>query len=197
MIYGYARCSTKKDTQDIKRQERELKRQGAMEIYNEFASGTDEKRNVLMQTLARMGAGDTLVCTEPSRLSRSLQHMCSLIEIAKVRRFKLQLGALKVDFTDKPDYMALAMMQIMAVFGELEVNQTKERIASGLENAKAKGSKLGRPKLKISDVPKKVRDMYNSFLDGNINKAEYARNCGISRSTLYRYLRLLQDENRV
>ena len=70
MIYGYARCSTNEDLQDINRQIRELKQQGATDttIYKEYESGTKVNRAELQKLLNVIQTGDTIVATEVSRL---------------------------------------------------------------------------------------------------------------------------------
>lgn len=69
MIYGYARCSTNEKMQDINRQVRELKQQGATDttIYLEYESGTKENRKELNKLLNIVQSGDTIIATEVSR----------------------------------------------------------------------------------------------------------------------------------
>ena len=78
MIYGYARCSTNEDRQDINRQIRELVAAGAdrENIYLEYASGSKVDRVEFNKLLKNINAGDTIVTTEVSRLSRSTKHLC-------------------------------------------------------------------------------------------------------------------------
>ena len=73
MIYGYARCSTNEKQQDINRQVRELKQQGAQDdtVYLEYESGTKENRAELNKLLRIVAPGDTIVATEVSRITRS------------------------------------------------------------------------------------------------------------------------------
>ena len=70
MVYGYARCSTNEELQDINRQIRELKQLGAAEetIYREYESGTKNDRVELQRLLAAVRNGDTIVATEVSRI---------------------------------------------------------------------------------------------------------------------------------
>ena len=86
------------------------------------------------------------------------------------------------------------MLQMMGVFAQLERNMAIDRIKSGLTNAKAKGVKLGRPRMHIDEIPKKVRDMFPLYQEGLLSKTDYAKVCGISRPTLYRYLERLTDD---
>lgn len=102
MIYGYARCSTNEMKQDIDRQIRELTNQGINRenIFCEYESGTKEDRTELNRLLAVVVAGDTIVATEVSRITRSTQHLCQIIQTAKQRKIKLILGSFVVDCTN-------------------------------------------------------------------------------------------------
>ena len=191
--YGYARCSTNETKQDINRQKRDLKVMGAHEIYFEYESGIKINRPELDKVLSHISQGDTLVTTEVSRITRSLKQLCDIIELAKQRKIKLVIGTLIIDCTGPLDAMTEAMLKIMGVFAELERTMAIERIQSGLAHAKAKGIRLGRPKLTTRDVPKKVTDKFPLYQAGQITKTDYARICSISRPTLYKYIALMTD----
>jgi len=193
MIYGYARCSTNDTKQDIERQRRELRTMGATELYFEYESGTKLNRLELTKALNHLAPGDTLIALEVSRLTRSLKQLCDIIELVKTRNVKLIIGTLVIDCTDQIDPMTEAMLQIMGVFAELERKMTIDRINSGLRHARAKGVRLGRPKLSAKDVPGKVADKFGLYKSGQINKTEYAKMCGVSRPTLYKYISLMTD----
>ena len=86
MIYGYARCSTNEKMQDIDRQVRELKLQGATDttIYLEYESGMKADRAELQKLLNIVQSGDTILATEVSRITRSTKQLCDIIELAKI-----------------------------------------------------------------------------------------------------------------
>ena len=71
MIYGYARCSTNEDKQDIQRQVRELKAAGAEQVYLEYEHGDSAVKEQLSSLLDEANAGDTILTLEVSRLARS------------------------------------------------------------------------------------------------------------------------------
>ena len=192
-IYGYARCSTNETKQDIERQKRELRAMGAQELYFEYESGAKINRPELDKVLSHITEGDTLVTTEVSRITRSLKQLCDIIELAKNRKIKFVIGTLVIDCTGPMDAMTEAMLKIMGVFAELERSMTIERIQSGLAHAKAKGIRLGRPKLSVNDIPKKVVDKFHLYKSGAISKSDYAKLCNISRPTLYKYIALMTD----
>ena len=83
MIYGYARCSTNESKQDINRQIKELKAAGADEVIFEYEHGDAKTKKQLQMLLDIAKEGDTIITLEVSRLSRSTQQLCELIEIIR------------------------------------------------------------------------------------------------------------------
>ena len=117
MIYGYARCSTNEKLQDINRQIRELKQQGATDttIYLEYESGTKENRAELTKLLNIVQSGDAIIATEVSRITRSTKQLCDIIELAKDKQIKLVLGTFVVDCSKSLDPMTEGMLKMMGV----------------------------------------------------------------------------------
>ena len=107
MNYGYCRCSTNERQQDITRQIRELTNKGVcnQQIYFEYGSGINTERIELKKLLAIVKAGDTIVATEVSRITRSTKQLCEIIEFAKNKHIKLVLGSFVVDCTKELDPM--------------------------------------------------------------------------------------------
>lgn len=194
MIYGYARCSTNESKQDIERQKRELRAMGAEELYFEYESGTKMERPELAKLLRHIKHGDTLVTTEISRMTRSMKQLCEIIELAVKLELKLQIGNFEVNCNkESMNPMTEGMIKMMGVFSEMERNLTAERVRSGIKNARAKGVRLGRPRMRADDVPKKVLEYFELYKAGHINKAGLARLCGVSKPTIYKYIALLTD----
>lgn len=189
MIYGYARCSTNEEMQDITRQLRELEQQGCEKIFQEYGSGTKTDRKQLNLLLSIIKTGDTIVALEASRITRSTKQLVELIELVRDKKLKLILGNMVIDCTQNDiDPMTKAMLQMMGVFAELERNMTSERVKSGLSNAKAKGKKLGRPALSLETIPIVFFKHYPLYRSKKINASEFARMCNCSRTTLYKYI---------
>ena len=88
--------------------------------------------------------------------------------------------------------MSQAFIQMSAVFAELELSIIRARVKSGMENAKAKGKKIGRPPLTKDDIPASFLRHYPAFVAGRLNVSELARVCELSRPTVYKYLKLLR-----
>ena len=144
MKFGYARCSTNELKQDIERQKRELKQLGVSDenIYFEYESGTKTDRAELKKLFNIVRAGDTIITTEVSRITRSTKQLCDIIELCKEKKLKLVIkDSITIDCSSgELDTMTKAFLQISGVFAELERNIISERVKSGLRNAKAKGT---------------------------------------------------------
>lgn len=196
MIYGYARCSTNEKLQDINRQVRELKQQGAIDttIYLEYESGTKVNRVELQKLLNTVQYGDTIVATEVSRITRSTKQLCDIIELAKIKHIKLILGNFIVDCSKELDPMTEGMLKMMGVFSELERNITSQRVKSGMMNAKAKGKIIGRPATTTDDIPNIFYKHYPKYKCGDINKKELSRLCSLSYPTIYKYIGIVEGK---
>ena len=191
--YGYARCSTNEDKQDINRQIRELKAAGADEVVFEYEHGDAKVKKELHMLLDMAASGDTIITLEVSRLSRSTQQLCEILDIVKHKHLRLVIvGSITVDCRKgKIDPMSQAFIQMSGVFAELELSMIRDRVRSGMENAKAKGKKVGRPQTTKDNIPPIFYKHYPAFAAGNMNVSELARICGLSRPTVYKYLKLL------
>lgn len=194
--YGYCRCSTNENNQDITRQINELMKVGILEenIVYEFISGTKEKKPKLMELLDKCNIGDTIVCCELSRLSRSFKDFFDTLQVLKDKKLRLELliNGIVVDFSkDKLDPFTTFFLNIIMSFNSLEVEVTRVRILSGIKNSKKKS---GRPQLTKDDIPMsfyKNLDLYNNK---KINKSEFARLMNWSRPKLDRILKLNSND---
>ena len=73
--------------------------------------------------------------------------------VKETKKLELIVGTFRVDCRNKLDPMTTRMLQMMGVFAELELEMTRQCIISGMANAKAKGSVLGRPVTTIHNLP--------------------------------------------
>lgn len=195
MIYGYARCSTNEDKQDIGRQVRELKAAGAQEVFLEYEHGDSAIKEQLSFLLEQAKAGDSILTLEVSRLARSTKQLCEIIETVRQKRLCLSIvGSIQVDCTSgQIDPMTNAFIQMSGVFAELELRIIRERVRSGMANAKAKGKKIGRPHATKDSIPAAFYRHYPAYQKGQLNLSELARVCNLSRTTVYKYLSLLKQ----
>jgi len=193
MIYGYARCSTNESKQDINRQIKELKTAGANEVIFEYEHGDAKTKKELAMLLELAQAGDTIITLEVSRLSRSTQQLCELIDTIREKRLRLVImGSITIDCREgKADPMSEAFLQMAGVFSQLELAMIRARVKSGMANAKAKGRRIGRPRSTKEDIPTAFFKHLEAYHAGQMNVSELARVCGLSRPTVYKYLRMI------
>ena len=197
-VYGYARCSTNESRQNIDRQKRDLIKNGvpADHIYWEYDHGTNDDRVELNRLLDVATAGDTIVTTEVSRLARSTQKLCSIIKEIQDKQLKLIICN-SITFNCTPghetDIMTKGMIQMWGVFAELEGDMIRQRIRSGMENAKAKGKKIGHPATTKENIPSAFYKYFVMYQDNKINVTEFARLCNCSRTTIYKYMAIVSN----
>ena len=191
--YGYARCSTSEDKQDINRQVRELKASGAEKVIFEFEHGDAKVKKELHMLLEMAEPGDTIITLEVSRLSRSTQQLCEIIDVIREKHLRLVIvGSITIDCREgKADPMSEAFLQMAGVFSQLELAMIRARVRSGMENAKAKGKKIGRRPTTKDDIPAIFYKHYPSYVAHQMNVSELARVCGLSRPTVYKYLKMV------
>ena len=197
-IYGYARCSTNEKKQDIQRQVKELKELGATDetIYTEYESGTKANRVELKRLLDTVQQGDTIVVSEVSRISRSTKQLIDIIELVQQKHLKLIIkNSITIDSTKgELDPMTNAFLQMSGVFAELERNMISQRVKSGMNNAREKGKQIGRSKTTVEEVKENAKFMnaYKLYRNKKISKIDIAKLCNMSRTTVYKYLELLE-----
>ena len=193
--YGYARCSTNETKQDLDRQTRELKAAGAEIVFQEFEHGDAINKAELRKLLELASSGDVIITSEVSRLSRSTKQLCDIIELAKEKKLCLQiLNSITIDCRNGHiDPMTEAFLTMAGVFAQLELSMIRERVKSGMANAKAKGKVIGRPMLTVDDLPDAFYRHLPLYNKRQISKVEFARLIGVSRPTLDKYLKLIED----
>lgn len=196
MEYGYCRCSTNENRQDIDRQKRELKKLGIREenIYWEYESGAKADRVQLNRLLDTINEGDTIACTEVSRLTRSTKQLCELIEFSKEKQIKLIIGNFVVDCTNELDPMTQGMIMMWGVFSEMEKAMISQRVKSGMANAVSKGATIGRPRTVIENLPNNFLRHYPKYINKEVNISELSRLCAVSRQTIYKYVGIYKSK---
>lgn len=194
MNRGYSRCSTNECKQDINRQVRELKEAGADVVYMEYEHGDAKIKSQQQAMFADAEPGDTITVLEVSRLARSTQQLCEIIVRIREKRLRLVIvGSITLDCRDgQADPMSEAFLQMAGVFSQLELAMIRARVKSGMVNAAAKGAKIGRPQITADNIPATFLRHYPSYKKGQLNVSELARVCELSRTTVYKYIDLLE-----
>ena len=194
MTYGYARCSTNETKQDINRQVRELKSAGADTLFLEYEHGDSKVKSQQEAMFAQAQAGDTILTLEVPRLARSTQQLCEIIERVREKRLRLVIiGSITLDCREgRADPMSEAFLQMAGVFSQLELAMCRARVRSGMANAKAKGKQIGRPQTTKDSIPAIFLRHYPAYKNGQLNITELSRVCDLSRTTIYKYISLLE-----
>ena len=192
--WGYARCSTNDSKQDVNRQIKELKEAGADEVVFECQHGDAKVKEQLQMLLEAAQAGDTIITLEVSRLSRSTKQLCEIVETIKAKHLRLMIwGSITIDCRKgELDAMSAAFLQMAGVFSELELQMIRARVKSGMANAKSKCKRVGRPVLTADMIPSVFMKHLPSFREGKMNVSELARVCGLSRPTVYKYMKMVR-----
>lgn len=194
MTYGYARCSTNETKQDINRQVRELKTAGADTLFLEYEHGDSKIKSQQEAMFAQAQAGDTIITLEVPRLARSTQQLCEIIERVREKRLRLVIiSSITLDCREgRADPMSEAFLQMAGVFSQLELAMIRSRVRSGMANARAKGKQIGRPQTTKDSIPAIFLRHYPAYKSGQLNITELSRVCDLSRTTIYKYISLLE-----
>lgn len=183
MFIGYARVSTA--GQNLEGQCDSLLQAGCERIYSEKISGVKAQRPELERMLDALREGDTVVITELTRLGRSVKELFAIIE--KVHEAGASIKSLREIWLDTTTPQGNLLFTIFAGLSQFERDLIRQRTKSGLEAARARGRKGGRPKSNQNQISLALK-LYNSKLH---TIKEITKLTGISRATLYRYIKLL------
>jgi len=182
MKIGYARFSSA--DQEESSQKYMLERNGCELIFTDISSGgTREDRTELDKALSKAQEGDVFVVWRLDRLGRSLKHLIKIIEQLEERKIHF------VSLTEGFDTTAPAgkmLFYVIRAMGDYERNMIRERTKAGLQAARARGRHGGRKEKLTSKQVQTLLEMYGTE---NYSVAEICRKFGISRPTVYRYLR--------
>jgi DNA invertase Pin-like site-specific DNA recombinase len=184
MKIGYARVSTK--DQSLAMQVDALKKAGCDKIHEEIASGAKTSRPVLEEIMRNLREGDTLIIWKLDRLGRNLAHLIHLT--TKLIEIKVGLISLN-DPIDTSTAQGRMVFGIFASLAEFERELIRERTQAGLTSARARGRKGGRPKGMTQAAIEKATIAEALYKNGSIPVKKIAEQLGISKTTLYLYLR--------
>ncbi|QGZ62393.1 recombinase family protein [Paraburkholderia acidisoli] len=176
-VIGYARVSTAEQTLDLQRDA--LHASGAVNIYEDKASGKSTDRQELAQCLKALREGDTLVVWRLDRLGRNLQDLIRIVNELEGRDIKFKSVKECID-TGGP--AGKLVFHLFGALAEFERELVRERTVAGLAAARARGRKGGRPQILTE---KETRAALAMMKNRDISVAEIAQRFGVSRSTLY------------
>ena len=145
MKIGYARVSTEDQRLDL--QLASLQLAGCDKIFQERMTGTNNARPLLADALAAVREGDVLVVWKLDRLGRSLQHLIEIVGLLDIRNIGFQSISHNIDTTTSGGRI---LFHIIGAIAEFECAQISERTKAGMQAARLRGCKLGRPR-SVSD----------------------------------------------
>jgi len=185
MLVGYARVSTTDQTLAL--QQDALIKAGCSKIFTDTASGALAERKGLMEALAYVRTGDTLVVWKLDRLGRSLKDLIARITELQNRQIGFKSLTEQIDTTTSGGKL---IFHIFGALAEFERDIIRERTNAGLAAARVRGKLGGRPP---ALSPEKIKLARKLYADKSTSVAEICKMLGISRHTLRRYVKETED----
>ena len=188
MHIGYARVSTNEQNLDL--QLDALRKAGVSQknLFTDKITGTKAERKGLEEALSHLRAGDTFVVWRLDRLGRSLKHLIETVTALKQQGIHFQSITENIDTSTATGQL---VFHIFGALAEFERNLIKERTIAGLDAARARGRKGGRPKLTPS--ASKVAMAKKLYADKTNDIDDICRMLNISRATFFRYIKTSQS----
>lgn len=182
---GYVRVSTLDQNE-----QRQLEGHALDQVFTDRASGKDTQRPKLEELIRFARAGDTVLVHSMDRLARNLDDLRSVVQTMTGKGVRVEFVKESLVFTGEDSPMANLMLSVMGAFAEFERSLIQERQREGISLAKTRGVYKGR---KRALGPEKVAELAARAAAG-IPKAQLAREYGLSRETVYQYLRRTDQE---
>jgi len=177
---GYVRVSS--FDQNPKRQ---LEQVQVDRVFVDKASGKDTQRPQLDALLTFVRDGDTVVVHSMDRLARNLDDLRKIVQNLTKRGVQIEFIKEHLTFTGEDSPMANLMLSVMGAFAEFERALIRERQREGIALAKQRGAYRGRKKSLLPEQVSQLRQRANA----GEKKTKLARDYGISRETVYQYIR--------
>jgi len=178
---GYVRVSSFDQNPD-----RQLEAVSVARTFIDEASGKDTRRPELDRLLAFVRDGDTVVVHSMDRLARNLDDLRRIVQDLTRHGVRVEFVKECLTFTGEDSPMANLMLSVMGAFAEFERALLRERQREGIALAKQRGAYRGRkPALNSEQIVEVKRRVA-----AGEQKARVARDMGISRETVYQYLRM-------
>lgn len=180
MRVGYVRVSS-----DDQNTDRQLNGVSLDKVFTDKISGKNVERPQLQVMLDFVREGDVVIVHSMDRLARNLDDLRKLVYMLTSKKVKVEFIKESLVFTGDDSPMSMLLLSVMGAFAEFERSLIRERQKEGIEAAKKKGVYKGRRKLLNDDQANELRARVAS----GEQKAAIARDFGISRETVYSYVR--------
>ena len=187
MNFAYKKVSTEK--QDLRRQEEAFKGINIDRGYCDKLTGSKADRPQLNKLRLEAEAGDNVYVESISRPGRNVDDLNKVVQEFKDKDVTVHF--LKEGFnTGNNNNMFKFMLTILGAVAEMERELTVERIREGMAKAKRYGTRSGRPVGRPPrEIPASFKKYYPMWKDGDVTATDFARLIGVSRPTLYQYIR--------
>ena len=213
MIYGYLRVSTKE--QNLDRQYQGIKEYCTSNnikfkdvvIFEDKQSGKDMERPQYKALKEAIKKGDTLIIKELDRLGRNKEQIKQELDYYRALGVKIKILNIPTTLIDLPEGQEWVfeminniLIEVLGAIAEEERNKIRQRQAEGIQEALKKGVKFGREKRSVDTLPKDFEKIYRRLKSksskGTLTNEEGAKLLGITRMTLYRYIKLYESEEK-
>lgn len=189
-LVGYARVSSA--DQNLIRQLEQLKSENTDKIFEDKASGANINRPAFQQMMEYVREGDTIVVCSMDRLARNLADLLTTTKELQAKGVSIRFlkESIFLDASGNDVALTKLLMSMLGAVAEFERSMIRERQREGIELAKKRGVYKGR-KPTDAAIIEKAREKINL----GIPIAKVAREAGIARSTLYRRLQQMEQQN--
>ena len=194
MKYLYMRASTNETKQSLQRQEKFGRDNNIPEAnwFKEFASGANNDRVELNRLLSMVKENDEIYAIDPSRITRSLKFMMELLDFAKEKKIKLVMGDFVLDCTGEISVFTQGQIMMLGLINEIQRLLIVSAVKEGLAASREKGIVGGRPKTCRENIPDIFYKYYPMYKNGQLNKVEFSKITGLSRSSIYKYIDIVE-----
>lgn len=180
---GYIRVSTTEQNPD-----RQLEgiREGLDKMFIDYASGKDLKRPQLSAMLEFVREDDVIFIHSMDRMGRNVRDLCAIVDLLASRGVEVHFLKENLTFNKENDPISRLMLSIMGAIAEFELARMKERQLEGIRLAQASGRYKGRRR---ALPPEGLEKLKQEYLKREKSKEMLAVDFGISRATVYKYLK--------
>lgn len=195
MKYLYMRASTNETKQSLQRQEKFGRDNNIPEAnwFKEFASGANNDRIELNRLLSTVKENDEIYAIDPSRVTRSLKFMMELLDLAKEKKIKLVMGDFVLDCTGEISVFTQGQLMMLGLINEIQRLLIVSAVKEGLAASREKGIIGGRPRTIKENIPDIFYKYYPMYKSGQLNKVEFSKITGLSRSSIYKYIDIVEN----
>lgn len=195
MKYLYMRASTNETKQSLQRQEKFGRDNNIPESnwFKEFASSTNNDRIELNRLLSMVKENDEIYAIDPSRVTRSLKFMMELLDLAKEKKIKLVMGDFVLDCTGEISVFTQGQLMMLGLINEIQRLLIVSAVKEGLASSREKGIIGGRLRTTKENIPDIFYKYYPMYKSSQLNKVEFSKITGLSRSYIYKYIEIVEN----